>query len=80
MTSMANGGREPNGNWIPAQPIELPLTIAWPPRGERGFGYDPVFVPKGRCETFGEMDPDEKHRISHRAHAFTRLVAEQFGS
>lgn len=55
-------------------------AIVWPPRGGRGFGYDPVFVPEGRSETFGEMDPDEKHRISHRADAFARLVAEQFGS
>jgi XTP/dITP diphosphohydrolase len=53
-------------------------TLVWPPRGERGFGYDPVFVPVGRAETFGEMDPEDKHRISHRAAAFARLVAEQF--
>lgn len=54
-------------------------TIVWPPRGGRGFGYDPVFVPDGRGETFGEMDPDEKHMMSHRADAFAKLVAEQFG-
>lgn len=47
----------------------------WPPRGERGFGYDPMFVPAGRTETFAEMDPAEKHRISHRVAAF-RLLAE----
>lgn len=50
----------------------------WPPKGERGFGYDPVFVPEGRSETFAEIDPEEKHRISHRADAFAKLVAEQF--
>ena len=50
-------------------------TLAWPPRGDRGFGYDPMFVPVGREETFGEMDQDEKHRISHRADAFRKLVA-----
>lgn len=47
----------------------------WPPRGARGFGYDPMFVPQGRLETFGEMDPAEKHRISHRAAAFALLAA-----
>ena len=55
-------------------------TLAWPPRGKRGFGYDPVFVPQGREETFGEIDPEEKHRVSHRANAFAKLVADQFGS
>jgi len=54
-------------------------TFTWPPRGTRGFGYDPVFLPTGGGETFGEMDPEEKHRISHRADAFAKLVAEQFG-
>ncbi|MDD3799591.1 MAG: RdgB/HAM1 family non-canonical purine NTP pyrophosphatase [Novosphingobium sp.] len=54
-------------------------TFSWPPRGGKGFGYDPVFVPSGRSETFAEIDPEEKHRISHRADAFAKLVAEQFG-
>jgi XTP/dITP diphosphohydrolase len=49
-------------------------TIVWPPRGDRGFGYDPIFQPAGYDVTFGEMDPDEKHRISHRAQAFAKLV------
>ena len=49
--------------------------IVWPPRGGRGFGYDPIFEPVGRAETFGEMDPEEKHTISHRADAFAKLVA-----
>lgn len=53
-------------------------AFVWPPRGQRGFGYDPVFLPEGRNETFGEMDPNAKHRISHRADAFAKLVAEQF--
>jgi XTP/dITP diphosphohydrolase len=53
--------------------------LTWPPRGNRGFGYDPVFVPDGYAETFGEMDPEAKHRISHRADAFAKLVADQFG-
>jgi XTP/dITP diphosphohydrolase len=50
-------------------------TLVWPPRGARGFGYDPIFVPDGYSQTFGEMDPAEKHRISHRSAAFARLVA-----
>ena len=46
----------------------------WPPRGERGFGYDPMFVPTGGSQTFSEMDPEEKHKISHRANAFAMLA------
>jgi XTP/dITP diphosphohydrolase len=53
-------------------------TYTWPPRGTMGFGYDPVFVPNGMTRTFAELDPEEKHRISHRADAFAKLVAEQF--
>ncbi|HEY1798370.1 MAG TPA: RdgB/HAM1 family non-canonical purine NTP pyrophosphatase [Stellaceae bacterium] len=52
--------------------------LTWPPRGDRGFGYDPMFVPGGYDITFGEMDPDEKYRISHRARAFEKLVASPF--
>lgn len=48
--------------------------IVWPPRGDRGFGYDPVFVPEGYGETFAEIDPAEKNRLSHRAQAFEKLV------
>ncbi len=53
-------------------------TLTWPPRGVLGFGYDPVFVPTGAALTFAEIDPAEKHRISHRADAFAKLVADQF--
>jgi XTP/dITP diphosphohydrolase len=53
-------------------------TLTWPPRGTMGFGYDPVFVPNGYEQTFAELDPAEKHRISHRADAFAKLVADQF--
>jgi XTP/dITP diphosphohydrolase len=49
--------------------------LTFPPRGGRGFGYDPIFVPDGYRETFGELDPELKHRISHRARAFEKLVA-----
>lgn len=47
--------------------------ITWPKRGDKGFGYDPVFVPKGCDITFAEMEPDQKHAISHRARAFAKL-------
>ena len=50
-------------------------TLVWPPRGARGFGYDPMFLPVGRAETFGEMDPLQKHALSHRADACRKLVA-----
>jgi XTP/dITP diphosphohydrolase len=50
-------------------------TLTWPPRGERGFGYDPIFVANGMSQTFAEIDPAEKHAISHRAEAFKKLVA-----
>jgi XTP/dITP diphosphohydrolase len=53
---------------------EVPGRLVWPPRGERGFGYDPMFVPEGGLETFGEMEPAEKHKISHRAVAFAKLI------
>jgi XTP/dITP diphosphohydrolase len=53
-------------------------TLVWPPRGARGFGYDPIFVPAGGTDTFGEMDPAAKHAISHRADAFRKLVAACF--
>lgn len=52
--------------------------LIWPPRGWRGFGYDPVFVPDGCARTFGEMEPQEKHALSHRADALGRLVAACF--
>jgi XTP/dITP diphosphohydrolase len=52
--------------------------LVWPPRGSAGFGYDPMFLPDGRAETFGEMDQTEKHTISHRADAFGKLVAACF--
>ncbi|NGM24288.1 non-canonical purine NTP pyrophosphatase [Roseomonas stagni] len=54
---------EAHGSWV------------WPPRGANGFGYDPMFVPKGGAETFGEMTPEAKHAISHRADAFRQLSA-----
>jgi XTP/dITP diphosphohydrolase len=57
---------------------EIYGRLTWPPRGERGFGYDPIFVPDGYDQTFGEIDPEHKHRISHRARAFAQLVEACF--
>ena len=53
-------------------------ALKFPPSGDKGFGYDPIFVPTGFNQTFGEMDPDKKHAMSHRAHAFEQLVAACF--
>jgi XTP/dITP diphosphohydrolase len=52
--------------------------LTWPPRGSKGFGYDPVFVPVGSSTTFGEIEWEEKQLVDHRANAFTKLVADQF--
>ena len=53
-------------------------SLVWPPRGAKGFGYDPVFVPTGSSLTFAEMAPEAKQAISHRAQAFAKLVAALF--
>src|SRR5437879_4433338 len=50
-------------------------TLTLPPRGDRGFGYDPIFIPEGHAQTFGEMDPAAKDAMSHRARAFAKLKA-----
>jgi XTP/dITP diphosphohydrolase len=52
--------------------------LVWPPRGEHGFGYDPMFVQNGMDQSYGEIDPDHKHAISHRADAFAQLVKAVF--
>jgi XTP/dITP diphosphohydrolase len=57
---------------------EVRGTLVWPPRGSKGFGYDPMFMADGRSETFGEMEPGAKHAISHRADAFRKLVRACF--
>ena len=49
--------------------------VSWPMRGELGFGFDPMFIPAGESETFGQMDPAKKHAMSHRADAFQKLKA-----
>jgi len=53
-------------------------TLIWPPRGMKGFGYDPMFQPDDHTLTFGELEPEQKHGISHRANAFGKLVAACF--
>ncbi len=67
----------PNG---PAVVVEgrIDGSLVFPPRGARGFGYDPIFVPEGGAETFGEMDPAAKDAMSHRARAFAQLKAALF--
>ncbi len=61
-------------------------TLVWPPRGDQGFGYDPMFLPDGHARTFGEMPSDEKHGLpprgkglSHRARAFLKLAEACLG-
>jgi XTP/dITP diphosphohydrolase len=51
----------------------------WPPLGDKGFGYDPMFVPADDTRSFGEMDAGAKHAISHRARAFAQILASCFG-
>jgi len=53
--------------------------LVWPARGSRGFGYDPMFVPEGHSVSFGEMEPEAKHAISHRAKAFALFAAKCLG-
>ena len=50
-------------------------TLTFPPRGDKGFGYDPIFLPEGLDQTFGEMEPAAKDGMSHRARAFVKLKA-----
>ena len=63
----------PNGQNITVRG-EVFGCFVWPPRGKLGFGYDPIFIPKGYNETFGEMEPNKKNSISHRQVAFKKLV------
>jgi len=64
----------PNG---PAVVVEGQVhgLLTFPPRGDRGFGYDPIFIPEGQTQTFGELDPALKDSLSHRARAFEKLKA-----
>ena len=53
---------------------EVHGRLTFPPRGSRGFGYDPIFIPDGGSQTFGEIDPHVKNAMSHRARAFEKLL------
>ena len=53
---------------------EVEGVLTFPPRGQKGFGYDPIFVANGMKETFGEIEPATKHGMSHRARAFRKLL------
>jgi XTP/dITP diphosphohydrolase len=55
-------------------------TLVWPPRGTRGFGYDPIFLPDGHTETFGEMDPALKNELSHRMRAFEHMIEATYSN
>jgi len=59
---------------------EIAGTLTWPPRGDNGFGYDPMFIPEGHTETFGELSHTVKYAIDHRARAFQKLVAACFSA
>ena len=48
--------------------------LTFPPRGDHGFGYDPIFIADGMDQTFAEIDPAKKHAMSHRAKAFEKLL------
>ncbi|HEY2480845.1 MAG TPA: RdgB/HAM1 family non-canonical purine NTP pyrophosphatase [Caulobacteraceae bacterium] len=88
---LAESERDDRGAWfICALAVAWPMgpvvavegridgALVYPPRGTRGFGYDPIFLPTGGAETFGEMDPAAKARVSHRARAFDALKAALF--
>ena len=73
--------------WPPAHPNSATCEtfegrvyghLSWPERGDKGFGYDPIFVPDGFDITFAEMEPRQKHAMSHRANAFNQLVTACF--
>ena len=53
---------------------EVHGTLTFPPCGDHGFGYDPIFIADGMDQTFGEIDPAQKHAMSHRAKAFEKLL------
>ena len=57
---------------------EVHGLLSWPPRGDNGFGYDPIFIPEGYTQTFGELSHAVKYVIDHRARAFAKLVEACF--
>jgi len=84
------GTRDPTAHFVCALAVAWPHgpcdifegkvfgSVSFPPRGENGFGYDPIFQPRGGVQTFGEMHPEEKDVISHRASAFAKLRKKYF--
>jgi XTP/dITP diphosphohydrolase len=68
----------PHGGPVVAVEGRIDGTLTFPPRGDKGFGYDPIFIPQGGTQTFGEMEPQAKDAISHRARAFAQLKAALF--
>jgi XTP/dITP diphosphohydrolase len=68
----------PNGGPAVVVQGEVHGTLTFPPRGDKGFGYDPIFIPAGYDQTFGEMEPAAKDGMSHRAVAFAKLKAALF--
>jgi XTP/dITP diphosphohydrolase len=68
----------PEGGPVVAVEGRIDGTLTFPPRGGLGFGYDPIFVPEGGVQTFGEMEPHAKDAISHRSRAFAKLKAALF--
>lgn len=69
--------------WLPDYSVEtfegrVDGALSFPPRGDHGFGYDPIFIPDGHRLTFAEMTPDQKHQISHRAQAFAKFMQVYF--
>jgi XTP/dITP diphosphohydrolase len=83
----AMGAKEPAAKFVCALALAAPHgetqtfvgevkgRLVFPPRGDKGFGYDPIFVAEGMAETFGEIAPATKHGMSHRARAFAKLIA-----
>ncbi len=84
------GARDPSAKFVCALALAAPSgeteifegevhgRLVFPPRGDRGFGYDPIFVADGLHETFGEIEPTRKHAISHRARAFEKFARAVF--
>jgi XTP/dITP diphosphohydrolase len=74
----------PLSGWLRAPHVGSSASAAWqatwPPRGDKGFGYDPMFLLGGTGKTFGELDPIEKHAVSHRAREFVQFMAACLGN
>lgn len=64
----------PDGQYVTAE-ARVPGVLVWPPRGELGAGFEPMFVAQGQQQTYGEMQPETRNAINHRAAAFRLLMA-----